>query len=80
MKKIIFTLLIMTGFVITANAQTRVQRHRVHERRPDRRELRRIRRIEHRHHRHRHHRMVFLPGHPIDSQGLVLFKTETSIA
>ncbi len=71
MKKIIVSLLIMTFFLITANAQTRPARIRIkEERRLHRMELRRIR---------KHHRRRFaVEFNTTNSQKLqaVLYKTE----
>ena len=75
MKKIIATLLIMTFFIITANAQRGAARIRIkEERRVHRLELRRIHRIE----RRRRHRRIAVEINISNSQKLqaVLYKIE----
>lgn len=77
MKKILFTMMILAGFVISAQAQS-VQGRRVrHERRMERRmELRKLHRIERRRH-HRRRRMMSFENHMINSQSLVVYKSQT---
>ena len=75
MKRIIATLLIMTFFVINANAQTGNTRSRIKaERKIHRLELRRIHRME----RRRRHRRIGAALNISNSQKLqaVLYKTE----
>ena len=75
MKKIIATLLIMTFFIITANAQRGAARIRIKtERRVHRMELRRIHRIE----RRRRHRRIAVELNTSSSQKLqaILYKAE----
>ena len=74
MKKIILSLVIILGFIITASAQrTTTRTVRPNERRMERRmEIRR-----HRRHRRRHHRMVSeINPTMIQKSQAVLFKAE----
>ena len=84
MKKMISVFFIMTFFIISANAQTTVNRDlRVRnrpgtERRIHRRELRRIRRIERRHHHRR--RIGFELNNDNNQQSLVvIYKSKSGI-
>ncbi len=79
MKKIILTLLVMVGFIITANAQAQNRSIRTQRKIERRMEMRHIRRMERR--RHRRHRTVseIVPT-AVQRSTAVLFKEEgTSI-
>ncbi len=80
MKKLIFTLVLLAGIIISAQAQVVEQRHvrPMKERRMERMaERRKIRRVERRFHR-RHRRRMVIQAFPANQLEMAMLKKETT--